>query len=74
MGGQLSGGTPEDPIFVSVKVAAQRLGLTVYEVYELVKAGDLKHLPREGKKGETIRIYAADIPRWAADQVAKAAS
>jgi hypothetical protein len=69
---EVSGGSPEDPIFVSVRVAAQRLGLTTYEVYRLVKAGELAHRSREGKQGEPIHIYAADIPRWAAEQVEKA--
>lgn len=67
-----SGGSPEDPIFISVKVAAQRLGLKTWDVYDLVKRGELAHLPRTER--EQIKIYAADLPRWAAEQVTKAAS
>lgn len=63
-----------DPIFVSVKVAADRLGLDVYDIYRLVERGELAHLPRKGRRGEKIRIYAADIPRWAQDQVTREAS
>lgn len=71
MSNTVSGGSPEGPIFVSAKVAAQRLGLTIWDVYELVKNGELAHRPRKGKKGEPIHIYAADLSRWARDEIAK---
>lgn len=63
-------GAEPDPIFVSVKVAAQRLGLKTWDVYELVRNGELAHLPYEGN--QKIRVYAADLERWARDEVAKA--
>jgi excisionase family DNA binding protein len=69
MATEVSGGTQEGPLFVTVKVAAERLGLKTWDVYQLVARGELAHLPRGA--GETIRIYAADLPRWAADQITK---
>lgn len=55
------------PIFISVKEAAQRLGLKPWDVYELVRKGELRHLPYE--RNEKIRVYADDLPRWARDNV-----
>lgn len=60
-----SGGT-EGPIFVSAKVAAERLGLKSWDVYELVRKGELAHLPRKSNR-EKVRVYAADLARWAAE-------
>lgn len=62
-------GDTEGPIFVSVKEAAQRLGLKSWDVYELVRNGELATLPR--KPGGQIRVYTADIPRWAAENAAR---
>lgn len=64
-------GSVSDPIFVSAKVAAERLGLKTWDIYELVKKGELAHLPRNSP-GEQIRILASDIPRWAQEKAARA--
>lgn len=62
-------GDTEGPIFVSAKEAAQRLGLKTWDVYELVNAGELAHLPR--KPHGQIRVYTADLYRWAAENAAR---
>lgn len=69
MGVNVSDGSSEGPIFVSVKVAAQRLGLKTWDVYDLVKRGELKTLPRTER--EQIKILAADLNRWATEAVTK---
>lgn len=53
------------PHFVSVKGAAARLGMSIDEVYDLVKAGELAHVQRSA--GAKIHILTADIDRWAAE-------
>jgi excisionase family DNA binding protein len=50
------------PHFTSVKGASQRLGMSIDEVYDLVKAGEIKHVQRA--PGAKIHILTADIDRW----------
>lgn len=59
------------PHFVSVKGAAARLGMSIDEVYDLVKAGELAHVQRA--PGAKIHVLNADIDRWATE-AARAAS
>jgi excisionase family DNA binding protein len=51
------------PHFISVKGAAARLGMSIDEVYDLVKAGEIAHVQRT--PGAKIHILAADVDRWA---------
>jgi excisionase family DNA binding protein len=62
------------PHFISVKGAAARLGMSIDEVYDLVKSGELAHVQRSA--GAKIHILNADIDRWAleAAQAAKASA
>lgn len=53
------------PHFVSVKGAAARLGMSIDEVYDLVKTGELAHVQRA--PGAKIHVLAADIDRWATE-------
>lgn len=57
--------TTPAPAFTSVRSASQRLGLSIEEVYDIVKAGELKYVQRA--KGFKINILAADIDRWIAE-------
>lgn len=51
------------PHFTSVKGAAARLGMSIDEVYDLVKSGELAHVQRT--PGAKIHILTADVDRWA---------
>lgn len=51
------------PHFISVKGAAQRLGMSIDEVYDLVKSGEIAHVQRT--KFAKIHILAADVDQWA---------
>lgn len=53
------------PHFVSVKGAAARLGMSIDEVYDLVKTGELAHVQRTA--GAKIHVLTADIDRWATE-------
>jgi excisionase family DNA binding protein len=53
------------PHFISVKGAAARLGMSIDEVYDLVKSGEIKHVQRA--PGAKIYILATDIDRWATE-------
>lgn len=60
------------PLFASVKGAAARLGMSIDEVYDLVKSGELAHVQRS--PGAKIYILIADVDRWALEAAAKAKS
>lgn len=53
------------PHFVSVKGAAARLGMSIDEVYDLVKTGELAHLQRSARA--KIYILVSDLDRWATE-------
>ncbi len=60
------------PLLISVKTAAARSGLSIDEVYDYVKAGDIKYIQKA--PGAKIHILAADLDRFiteAADAVVK---
>jgi excisionase family DNA binding protein len=61
-----SGSGDTEPTFVSVREAAPLLGVPVWDVYQIVKRGEIAHL-QNGEHGK-IRILASDIPRWKADR------
>lgn len=51
-----------DPLLISVKTAAARSGLSIDEVYDYVKAGQIKFIQKA--PGAKIHILAADLDRW----------
>lgn len=57
--------TDTAPLFASVKGAAARLGMSIDEVYDLVKSGELAHVQRA--PGAKIYILLADVDRWAVE-------
>lgn len=57
------------PHFISVKGAAARLGMSIDEVYDLVKDGELAH--RQRAPGAKIYIQTADLDRFVAETVVK---
>lgn len=54
--------TTPAPAFTSIKAASTLLGLSIDEVHDIVKAGELKYVQRT--KGAKIYILTADIDRW----------
>lgn len=60
------GSEDAEPTFVSVHEAAPLLGVKTWDVYQIVKRGEIAHL-QNGPHGK-IRILASDIPRWKADR------
>jgi hypothetical protein len=50
------------PLLISVKAAAARSGLSIDEVYDYVKAGQIKFIQKA--PGAKIHILAADLDRW----------
>lgn len=59
------------PHFIDVKGAAARLGMSIDEVYDLVKTGEIAYLQRSA--GAKIHILAADLDRWAIESARKSA-
>ena len=59
------------PHFTSVKGAAARLGMSIDEVYDLVKTGEIAHVQRT--PGGKIYILNADVDRWATEAARKSA-
>ena len=61
------------PLLISVKAAAARSGLSIDEVYDYVKAGEIAFIQKA--PGAKIHVYAADLDRWVAEsaQAAKVA-
>lgn len=57
-----------DPLLISVKAAAARSGLSIDEVYDYVKAGEIKFIQKT--PGAKIHILAADLDRWVTDAAA----
>jgi excisionase family DNA binding protein len=57
------------PHFISVKGAAARLGMSIDDVYDLVKSGELAHVQRT--PGAKIHILNSDLDRWAIEAAAK---
>jgi len=53
------------PTLVSVKVASQRLGMSIDDVYDLVKGGEVKFIQKA--PGAKIHILSADLDRWVAE-------
>jgi len=51
-----------DPLLISVKTAAARSGLSIDEVYDYVKAGEIAYIQKA--PGAKIHILASDLDRW----------
>lgn len=51
-----------DPMTLSVREAAQQLGVGRNRVYDLIRAGDLPHL----RIGKTIRVPTEHLAAWIA--------
>lgn len=51
------------PHFISVKGAAQRLGMSIDDVYELVENGSLAFFQKA--RGAKIHILSTDVDKWA---------
>ena len=62
--------TPPDTIFVSVREAAQRLGMSIEVTYDLVKSGQIASV--QHKPHGKIHVLAADILRYSQDAVKSA--
>jgi excisionase family DNA binding protein len=54
--------TDTAPLLISVKAAAARSGLSIDEVYDYVKAGEIAFIQKA--PGARIHILAADLDRW----------
>lgn len=53
---------PDAPLLISVKQAAARSGLSIDEVYDYVKAGEIAFIQKS--PGAKIHVLAADLDRW----------
>lgn len=61
--------TDTETLFVSVREAAQRLGMSIDVTYDLVKSGQLAHV--QHIPGGKIHILAADIPRYSQENAVR---
>lgn len=61
--------TATDTMFVSVRTAAERLGMSIDVTYDLVKAGKLAHI--QHTPGGKIHILAADLPRYSQENAVR---
>ena len=58
-----------DTVFISVRAAAQRLGMSVEVTYDLVKSGQLAHV--QHKPHGKIHILASDLTRYSEENAVR---
>jgi predicted site-specific integrase-resolvase len=60
---------PPDTLFVSVREAAKRLGMSIDVTYDLVKGGHLAYV--QHKPHGKIHVVAADLLRYAEENAVR---